>query len=137
VNPLAYSQHTCPCKIYPWLQQEISTRIILHHRPWPLHPLLLTTDCHYLIYNRKNNFRVSSCLLGQVPWCLPKLVDLHLPSLQQSLSELLAKNRGRGKIVSGESFNVQRKQCSKCLFVILASNFWWSRNNTADCLCSF
>lgn len=84
----ACSQHTCPFKTYLWLQQEISTHIILQHLPWPNHLLLSTTDSLCQICNRRSNCRVSNCLLGQVPWCLPQFVDLHPQSLQQSLSEL-------------------------------------------------
>lgn len=100
----ACSQHTCPFKTYLWLPQETSTHIILQHLPWPNHLLLSTTDSLCQICNRRSNCRVNNCLLGQVPWCLPKFIDLHPQSLQQSLSELLARNRRREKTVSGETF---------------------------------
>jgi hypothetical protein len=102
VRILAYYQHTCPCKTYLGLQVEIPTHTILQHLPWCSHLLLSTTDCLYQICNRKNNCRASSCFWGQVPRCVPQLVDLHPPSLQQNLFELSAKSREKGKKVSGE-----------------------------------
>jgi hypothetical protein len=98
----AYSQHTCPCKTYLGFELEIPTHIIPKHLPWHSHLLLSTTDCLYQICNRKSNCRANSCFWGQVPWYLPQLVALQRPSLQQNLFELSAKNRGKGKTVSGE-----------------------------------
>jgi hypothetical protein len=117
VKLLVYPQHTCPCKTYLWLQLEISTHTILQHHPWPSHLLLSTTDCLYQTCNMKSNCRVSSNLSDRVPCCLPNLVDLHPPSLQQSLSELLAKNRRKGKTVSGQSQHSGKALRSTSVFV--------------------
>ena len=99
---LAYSPCTCPCKTYLGFQLEISTHIIPQLLPWHSHLLPATTDCLYQTCNRKSNCRASSSFWGQVPWCLLHLIDFHPPSLQQNLFVLSAKNRGKGKTVSGE-----------------------------------
>jgi len=104
---LAYSPRTCPCKTYLGFQLEKSTHITPQHLPW--HSLLLpaTTDCLYQICSRKSNCRASSSFWGQVPRCLLHIIELHPLSLQQNLFELSAKNRAKGKTVSGELLTIR------------------------------